>query len=113
VVLWLLQLSPAPASTPAGSSSRRYDLATGDQAAPAAGRGRRGGTKAASFLALVTERHGPLAAIPLDKAAKTAATLAPPAELHPGAARQQVQLVKGGPAHRIHIVSSTIALSCR
>ena len=39
------------------------------------------------FLALVTERHGPLAAIPLDQAAQIAAALAPQVDLNTGAAR--------------------------
>ena len=46
-----------------------------------------GDTTSARFLALVTEHHGPLAAIPLDKAAKIAAALAPQADLNTGAAR--------------------------
>jgi hypothetical protein len=36
---------------------------------------------------LVTERHGPLAAIPLDHVAAISAALAPAADLNPGAAR--------------------------
>ena len=55
---------------------------------PRRGRGRqRGDTKSVRFLALVTEHHGPLAAIPLDKAAKIAAALAPQVDLNTGAAR--------------------------
>jgi hypothetical protein len=54
---------------------------------PRRGRGPRGDTKSARFLALVTERHGPLAAIPLDKAAKIAAALAPQVDLNTGTAR--------------------------
>ncbi len=42
---------------------------------------------ASMFLALVTERHGLLAAISLDKVAKIAAALAPQVELNTGAAR--------------------------
>ena len=44
-------------------------------------------TKTARFLSLVTERHGPLAAIPLDRVAAISAALAPAADLNPGAAR--------------------------
>jgi hypothetical protein len=44
-------------------------------------------TKTARFLALVTERHGPLASIPLDAVAGISADLAPQVGLHPGTAR--------------------------
>ena len=44
-------------------------------------------TKTARFLDLVTERHGPLAAIPLSRVAAISAALAPAADLNPGAAR--------------------------
>jgi hypothetical protein len=44
-------------------------------------------TKTALFLSLVTERHGPLAAIPLDRVAPISAALAPAAGLNTGAAR--------------------------
>jgi hypothetical protein len=54
---------------------------------PQRGRGRRGDTKSARFLALVTQRHGPLAAIPLDNVARIAAALAPQVDLNTGAAR--------------------------
>ena len=47
----------------------------------------RGETKTARFLSLVTERHGPLAAIPLDRVAAISAALAPAADLNTGAAR--------------------------
>jgi hypothetical protein len=106
LVLWLLRLALAPASTLAGFRAWVLDecpTAPGrraDRPAPAAsspraispprrrGRGRRrGDTKSAMFLALVTEHHGPLAAIPLDKAAKIAATLAPQVDLNTGTAR--------------------------
>jgi hypothetical protein len=36
---------------------------------------------------LVTERHGPLASIPLDRVAEISAALAPVADLNTGAAR--------------------------
>ena len=44
-------------------------------------------TKTARFLFLVTERHGPLASIPLDRVASISAALASSANLHVGAAR--------------------------
>jgi len=105
-LLWLLRLSVAPASTLAGfrtwvleecpiAPGRRADRPAPVVASPPAisppprrGRGhRRGDTKSARFLALVTEHHGPLAAIPLDKAAKIAAALAPQVDLNTGTAR--------------------------
>ena len=44
-------------------------------------------TKTARFLSLVTERHGPLAQVPLHRVAAISADLAPHAGLHPGSAR--------------------------
>jgi hypothetical protein len=44
-------------------------------------------TKTARFLDLATERHGPLASIPLDAVAAISADLAPQVGLHPGTAR--------------------------
>ena len=107
LVLWLLRLSLAPASTLAGfrawvldecpiAPGRRADRpapVVATAASPRAisrsrrGRGPRADSKSAMFLSLVTEHHGPLAAIPLDKAAKIAAALAPQADLNTGAAR--------------------------
>jgi len=108
LLLWLLRLSMAPASTLAGFRTwvlEECPVAPGRRAArpsPAAGpvpepeaaavapRGSsspRGGTKTARFLALVTERHGPLSAIPLDAVAQTAAALAPQVGLNTGSAR--------------------------
>ena len=77
--------SRSPRQLP-GSSSRRCGLAKSDRSA-AAGRGRRGDTKSARFLTLVTEHHGPLPAIPLDNVATISATLAPQVDLNTGAAR--------------------------
>ena len=44
-------------------------------------------TKTARFLDLVTERHGPLASLPLDAVAQIASSLAPDVDLNPGSAR--------------------------
>ena len=106
LILWLLRLVLAPASTLGGFRSwvlEECPVAPGRRAArpaPAAGpvpepeaavapRGSSpgGGTKTARFLALVTERHGPLAAIPLETVAKTSAALAPEVGLNTGSAR--------------------------
>ena len=70
---------PAPATGPVP--------APGAAAAAPRGSSPRGGTKTARFLALVTERHGPLSAIPLEAVAKTAAALAPQVGLNTGSAR--------------------------
>jgi hypothetical protein len=105
LLLWLLRLTLAPGSTLAGfrrwvieecpiAPGRR--LTTGrpipplTAPRPAAGNARRGarsGTKTARFLALVAERHGALAAVPVMDVARISAELAPRAGLNTGAAR--------------------------
>jgi hypothetical protein len=99
LILWLLRLVLAPVSTLAGFRAwvlEKCPVAPGRRAAPplAAARPGPGGgtvprkaTKTARFLSLVTERHGPLASIPLDRIAQVSAALAPAADLNPGAAR--------------------------
>jgi hypothetical protein len=95
LILWLLRLVLAPASTLAGFRAWvlvECPVAPGRRALnPAADRGEgtvpRKATKTARFLCLVTERHGPLAAIPLDRVAGISAALAPAADLNLGAAR--------------------------
>jgi hypothetical protein len=102
LILWLLRLTLAPASTLAGfrawvleecpvAPGRRAARPTRQLAPTQPGRGRgtvpRKATKTARFLSLVAERNGPLAAIPLDRVAAISAALAPAADLNPGAAR--------------------------
>jgi hypothetical protein len=107
LLLWLLRLSIAPASTLAGfrtwvleecpvapgRRATRPALAVETVPVPQAaavlprGSGPRGRTKTARFLDLVTERHGPLAAIPLETVAKISADLAPQVGLNAGSAR--------------------------
>ena len=102
LVLWLLRLALAPASTLAGFRAwvlEECPVAPGRRAARPAlppapdrpGRGRgtvpRKATKTARFLSLVTERHGPLASIPLDRVAAISAAQAPAVGLNTGAAR--------------------------
>ena len=108
LMLWLLRLSVAPASTLAGfrawvleecpvapgrrasrpapavasSSPRRVPAVTQQR-----GSGPRDGTKTARFLALVAEQHGSLAKVPLEKAAKISTAVAPQVDLNAGAAR--------------------------
>jgi hypothetical protein len=86
---WVLEECPvAP-----GRRASRQPLAAGPVLAPKAAAvsprrsGRRGETKTARFLALVTERHGPLTAIPLERVATISAAVAPRVELNAGSAR--------------------------
>jgi hypothetical protein len=103
LLLWLLRLALAPASTLAGfrrwvieecpvAPGRRLTAPRSARAiaGPVRGRARRGprnGTKTARFLALVAERHGPLAAVPVAEVSRICTALAPEVGLHPGAAR--------------------------
>jgi hypothetical protein len=72
-----------------GRSARLGPQATATASpGPRRGRGRRrGDTKSARFLALVTEHHGPLPAIPLNNVAKISAAFAPQIDLNTDAAR--------------------------
>ena len=102
LILWLLRLAMAPASTLAGFRAwvlEECPVAPGRRAPRPAlpptparpGRGRRTdprkATKTARFLDLVTERHGSLASIPLTRVAGISADLAPQVDLNTGAAR--------------------------
>jgi hypothetical protein len=99
LILWLLRLTLAPASTLAGfrawvlaecpvAPGRRAPAASPPPAAPPPHMARvPRQTKTARFLSLVAERTGPLASIPLDRVAQISAALAPQADLNPGAAR--------------------------
>jgi hypothetical protein len=98
LILWLLRVALAPGSTLAGFRAwvlAECPVAPGRRApaapppaipSPHVARVRRE-TKTARFLSLVTERHGPLASIPLDRIASISAALAPHVDLNPGAAR--------------------------
>ena len=104
LILWLLRLTLAPASTLAGfrawvlaecptAPARRAPRppltpAPTPRTAPSPQLAQvPRPTKTARFLTLVAERHGPLAAIPLPAVAGIAAALAPQADLNTGAAR--------------------------
>jgi hypothetical protein len=98
LILWVLRLALAPASTLAGFRAwvlEECPVAPGRRAAVSAqacpGRGEetvpRKATKTARFLCLVTERYGPLASVPVSRVAAISAALAPAADLNPGAAR--------------------------
>ena len=88
LLLWLLRLALAPASTLAGFRAwvlAECPVAPGRWPAPAPHP--RKATKTARVLDLVTERHGSLAQLPLDRVAGISADLAPQLELNTGAAR--------------------------
>ena len=99
LILWLLRLALAPASTLAGFRAwvlEQCPVAPGRRATPPPAPDRPGpdeetvprkATKTARFLSLVAERNGPLASIPLDRIAAISAALAPAADLNEGAAR--------------------------
>ena len=93
LLLWLLRLALAPASTLAGFRAwvlQECPVAPGRRARqprPAPAPHPRKATKTARFLDLVTERHGPLASIPLHRVAGISADLAPQLDLNTGAAR--------------------------
>jgi hypothetical protein len=103
LVLWLLRLTLAPVSTLAGFrrwaieecpvapgrrlAARRPVSAISVSAFGSTRCGPRSGTKTARFLALVTERHGALAAVPVTDVSRICTALAPEIGLHAGAAR--------------------------
>jgi len=92
LILWLLRLALAPASTLAGFRAwvlAERPVAPGHRAPSrsAPSPHPRKATKTARFLSLVTERTGPLASIPLDRVAPISAALAPAVGLNTGAAR--------------------------
>ena len=93
LLLWLLRLALAPASTLAGFRAwvlKECPVAPGRRARqprPAPAPHPRKATKTARFLDLVTERHGSLASIPLHRVAGISADLASQLDLNAGAAR--------------------------
>jgi hypothetical protein len=76
-------------------SHARAGRAPGKRPGPAPHPGK--ATKTARFLDLVTERHGSLAQLPLNRVAGVAATLAPLADLNPGAAPHRPAQGRPGP----------------
>ena len=97
LILWLLRLTLAPVSTLAGFRAwvlEQCPVAPGRRQAPAPGpapspypAGDPRPAKTARFLSLVTERHGPLAQVPLHRIAAISTDLASHADLNPGSAR--------------------------
>jgi len=104
LLLWLLRLTLAPASTLAGFRAwvlAECPVAPGRRSAPAPHP--RKATKTARFLDLVTERHGSLASIQLNRVAGISADLAPQLDLNTGAARTALRkavLAARNGAHR-------------
>ena len=103
LILWLLRLALAPASTLSGFRAwvlAECPVAPGHHAPSrsALSPHPRKATKTARFLSLVAERHGPLASIPLDRVAPISAALAPAVGLTTGAARTALR--KAAPAAR-------------
>jgi hypothetical protein len=94
----------APASTLAGFRAwvlAECPVTPGRRPAPAPHP--RKATKTARFLDLVTERHGSLASIPLNRVAGISADLAPQLDLNTGAARTALRkavLAARNGAHR-------------
>jgi len=80
---WLLMKTPLPAPTTFAVPVANPKAITGSDRRA----GRRAESKTARFLALVAERHGPLAQFPLERVSRTCAELAPQVGLDAGAAR--------------------------
>jgi hypothetical protein len=114
LALWWLRLALAPASTLAGfrrwvvtecpvapgrrgqPSGHRAEAITVGRAAARRGTGRRSsrpGSKTQRFLALVADRHGPLAQIPPGEVSPICTALAPEVGLNTGAARTALRRV--------------------
>ena len=93
LLLWLLRLTLAPASTLAGFRAwvlQECPVVPGRRAPaprPAPAPPPRKATTTARCLDQVTERHGSLASVPLAAVAGISAELAPLIGMHPGAAR--------------------------
>jgi hypothetical protein len=112
VLLWVLRLSMAPASTLAGFRGwvlEECPVAPGRRGAgrapavpvgvaaeaasrvaaapPRRKRVPRSATKTSRFLALVAKQHGPLAAVPLASVSRISAQVAPQVDLNTGSAR--------------------------
>ena len=81
---WLLLKTPLPASRASVGASSPECKGIGGKRGPS---GRRAESKTARFLALVAERHGPLADFPPERVSQTCTELAPGVGLDVGAAR--------------------------
>jgi hypothetical protein len=94
----LLRLTMAPISTLVGfrewvldecpvAPGRKADARSDASPDDRPGRRLASGTKTAQFLALVIDRHGPLAEFPIDNVSRVCSELAPEVDLDPGSAR--------------------------
>jgi hypothetical protein len=81
---WLLLKTPLPAARVAAAATAPQRMPIGGRPGPA---GPRAESKTARFLALVAERHGPLADFPPEQVSPTSTELAPEVGLDAGAAR--------------------------
>jgi hypothetical protein len=81
---WLLLKTPLPAGRVPAVAPTPQPKAIDGRRGPS---GPRAGSKTTRFLALVAERHGPLADFPPERVSATCAELAPEVGLDPGAAR--------------------------
>ena len=81
---WLLLKTPLPAASVPAMPLMPQQTAISGRRGP---NGPRAESKTARFLALVTERHGPLADFPPERVSRTCAELAPEVGLDIGAAR--------------------------
>ena len=85
------ELAARPGSSWAASTA----VSPQDQASPGRPRSRhylpREGTKTARFLALVQDKHGPLAEVPLPEVYRISMDLGPEAGLHAGSARKALR----------------------
>jgi hypothetical protein len=81
---WLLLKTPLPAARMPTVPLMPGQTAIGGRRGP---NGPRAGSKTARFLALVTERYGPLEVFPPKRVSRTCAELAPEVGLDIGAAR--------------------------
>ncbi len=89
---WIARLPADHQALKVSATGNRAGLRPGGlrqrgQADRARSPGTRAGAKTAAFLALVEERHGPLADFPLASVSRVCTELAPEVDLNPGAAR--------------------------
>ena len=110
LALYALRLALAPPSTVRGArqallnatplldaprAKRKAITASGEPASrsrnTARESGRNGATKTQRLIALVAERHGPLAQFPLTSVSKVATAVAEEIGLHPGSARRELR----------------------
>jgi hypothetical protein len=96
-------LAPDVTAAPAATAPGTAVITIPEAPNPARPRGRRGESKTARFLALVTERHGPLSTIDPSSVSRIASALAPMVDLNVGSARSVLgELVRGAQNGHAH-----------